>query len=312
MDCRVYPHQVRLTKTPITLPEAYWVFPPSLPRLSSFVYLRPIACFIWAQGILRGRVASCDRASTEPEHSQPSLMAPPTPNLSTMANSVPIISPTPPTPDSASPQTAGLGLDGLGDMLSPDQDAFDPSSLSPYKENFRYGSSPLTPRSPTSPLYQPMSTEGAAVGSSSQDEMSPFNFHPVSLAKSPVVKSVSDLVIGGMVSRHFTDVAIERWAKTRPQVQAQQRLAPDLSRASAAGSDISPQLSTSPNGPRVLAQHEQRAKYSILVEHLPRSGSGAHALERFWLACTHLAFTSDTFRLLRGHAVCGGRRAGQL
>ena len=119
---------------------------------------------------------------------------------------VPPVSPTPPTPDS--PQRTGLGLS---------EDSFDLSSLSPYKENFRYGSSSLSngltsPASPMSPLYQPMSGEGGGIGLSIQDETGPFNFQPMSLSKSPIVKSVSIAVLQSM---EITYNAKECWSKKR-------------------------------------------------------------------------------------------------
>lgn len=95
---------------------------------------------------------------------------------------------------------SGLGLDGIGDLLSPTNDGYDPRALSPMSENFsanRYGSSPpkslsgqpLSPASPNS-LYSSISadTNGSSGG---QDGKNPFNFQPMSLAKSPVMKSVS-------------------------------------------------------------------------------------------------------------------------
>ncbi|MCJ1250834.1 Endoplasmic reticulum zinc transporter [Trapelia coarctata] len=103
--------------------------------------------------------------------------------------------PTPPPDDGPSALT-GLGLDGIGDLLSPTNDGYDPRSLSPMSENFsatRYGTSPpkafagpLSPASPNS-MYGSFSAESN--GSGSQNGKNPFNFQPMSLAKSPVMKS---------------------------------------------------------------------------------------------------------------------------
>lgn len=107
--------------------------------------------------------------------------------------------PTPP-PDDGPSEMRGLGLDGIGDLLSPTNDGYDPHALSPMSENFaagRYGSSPpkslsgrpLGPASPNS-LYSSISADSNGT-SGSQDGKNPFNFQPMSLAKSPVMKSVS-------------------------------------------------------------------------------------------------------------------------
>lgn len=107
--------------------------------------------------------------------------------------------PTPPL-DDVEALPAGLGLDGMADMLSPTRGAFDHTALSPMSENFaasRYNGSPLLslnqPLSPTDSLYSPMSTgpNGSQTGTSLQDGKGPFNFQPMSLAKSPITKSVS-------------------------------------------------------------------------------------------------------------------------
>ena len=134
-------------------------------------------------------------------------------------------SPTPPTPDTANPNT-GLGLDNVGFMLSPADDTFDSASLSPYGENFRYGSSslnaiskqplnsstnqplspnlpmtPNTPFSPMSPMYQSMS-----VDSGSQDGKGPFNFQPTQMSKSPVIKSVGYWLLRLLEHKNLTIV----------------------------------------------------------------------------------------------------------
>ncbi|MCJ1290764.1 Endoplasmic reticulum zinc transporter [Xylographa carneopallida] len=113
---------------------------------------------------------------------------------------VPPRTPTPP-PDNDQVEMAGLGLDGIGDLLSPTKALYDPSSLSPMDENFavsRFSSSPSLalssqPLSPTSPnsLYSSISTEsnGGKSELSMQNGKGPFNFQPMSLAKSPITKS---------------------------------------------------------------------------------------------------------------------------
>ena len=111
--------------------------------------------------------------------------------------------PTPP-PEDDQPQGAGLGLDGMEDLLSPSKMLFDPNRLSPTKETFGFSqgnsstlsiSQPLSPLSPASAksIYSSMSSEsnGSRTGTSLQDGKGPFNFQPMSLAKSPVSKSVS-------------------------------------------------------------------------------------------------------------------------
>ena len=128
-----------------------------------------------------------------------------------MADSLPVPAPprtpTPPS-DEEYPEMSGLGLDGMGDLVSPMKPTFDPKALSPMNENFplsRYGSStsiigslasPLSPMS-TNPLYSPMSLDSAGSLSSNnqEDGKSPFNFKPMSLAKSPVSKSVGNINI---------------------------------------------------------------------------------------------------------------------
>lgn len=111
--------------------------------------------------------------------------------------------PTPPPDDSPPTDFSGLGLDGMGDLLSPTKALYDPSALSPMTENFavnRYYSSPSLalsggpPLSPTSPnsLYSSVSgdSNGSRDGELGHGGKGPFNFQPISLAKSPITKSV--------------------------------------------------------------------------------------------------------------------------
>ena len=127
-----------------------------------------------------------------------------------MANNMPIPAPprTPtPPPEDTQPGMAGLGLDGMGDLLSPTKMSFDPNTLSPMRENFALGryatgtsgtassSQPLSPTS-TNSIYSSMSTEsnGSYAGTPVLDGKGPFNFQPMSLAKSPISKSVGTLL----------------------------------------------------------------------------------------------------------------------
>ena len=111
--------------------------------------------------------------------------------------------PTPP-PKNGPADMAGLGLDGIGDLLSPTRELYDPRALSPMSENFtvrKYSTSPAItlsssssqPLSPTSPnaIYGSISdTSGSNTSTSLQDSKGPFNFQPMSLSKSPITKSV--------------------------------------------------------------------------------------------------------------------------
>ena len=110
--------------------------------------------------------------------------------------------PTPP-PDDELSEMAGLGLNGIGDLLSPTHDGYDLRALSPMNENFtvnRYNNSisspafssqPLSPSSPNSQYNSILGDgNGSNTGNSSQHSKGPFNFQPMSLAKSPITKSV--------------------------------------------------------------------------------------------------------------------------
>jgi hypothetical protein len=96
---------------------------------------------------------------------------------------------------------AGLGLDGVS-QESPAQITFDPNSLSPMSENFRFNSmtsgmaspantNPLSPAS-TNSIYSSMSLDSAGNPrtGSSEDSSGPFNFQTTALSKSPIAKSV--------------------------------------------------------------------------------------------------------------------------
>lgn len=68
--------------------------------------------------------------------------------------------------------------------------------LSPTSDTFRLGASdrasPTGPLSPVSSVYSPMSDSGTMSGRASADLTSgPFNFQPVQMSKSPVIKAVS-------------------------------------------------------------------------------------------------------------------------
>ena len=120
-----------------------------------------------------------------------------------MSNGFPIPDPprTPTPPPEDESQTAGLGLEGV--MTSPRKVSFDPNALSPMVENFpigRFGSmasattSPGNPLSPasTNSIYSPMSVDSAGnpKSMSGEDVKEPFNFQTMTLAKSPVARSV--------------------------------------------------------------------------------------------------------------------------
>ena len=147
--------------------------------------------------------------------------------------------PTPP-PEEAPSQTAGLGLDGMADLLSPSHIAFDPHALSPMRENFQVHSfnTPFSPSlstiplSPSSPNTAYSSTNGSSkssnTGSLLQDDQGPFNFQPMPLAKSPVTKSVGRAT--DIEDLTIADYSTERGATTWTQIQTQQRLAPDIPR----------------------------------------------------------------------------------
>jgi hypothetical protein len=140
--------------------------------------------------------------------------------------------PTPP-PDDPQHEPTGLGLDGLGDLLSPTtMDQFDPTSLSPMRENFSSSgrrmsnstgtpmSQPLSSVSPNS-IYGSLEGSQSGTGNSIQDGKGPFNFQPqpMSLSKTPVMKSVcrhSEKEACKTLTEHT-----ERWATARPQVQTQ-------------------------------------------------------------------------------------------
>lgn len=86
---------------------------------------------------------------------------------------------------SEDPQRDGLGLDGIGDLLSPAIVTFDSNTLSPFRErSLAYQSSPSSPAFPLSPTSL-----------NAQDGSSPFNFQPMSLAKSAVTKSVRAIAL---------------------------------------------------------------------------------------------------------------------
>lgn len=121
-----------------------------------------------------------------------------------MASELPIIAPTrsaTPPPEGYDNPVLGLGLDGY--LNSPVKSVFDPHSLSPMDENFpvgRYGSAqaysaqPLNPLSPsdTNSLHSMRSASSiSSPNTISEDGKGAFNFQSVSLAKSPVTKSVS-------------------------------------------------------------------------------------------------------------------------
>ena len=123
-----------------------------------------------------------------------------------MASELPIIAPTrsaTPPPEGPGDLTDGTGLNGF--LNSPTISIFDPSSLSPMDENFpvgRYGSAhaysaqPLNPLSPsdTNSLYSSRSIDSAGSNMSLDDGKQVFNFQSTPLAKSPITKSVSDIV----------------------------------------------------------------------------------------------------------------------
>lgn len=160
-----------------------------------------------------------------------------------MASELPVIAPTrsaTPPPTSQDDLING-GLDGF--LHSPAKSAFDPKSLSPMDENFpvgRYGSAqaysaqPLNPLTPsdTNSLYSMKSLNGAGSGNSIPlDDGKPiFDFQPISLAKSPVTKSVR-LWVARLLGDSADGCLLERWSKTRTQVQTQQCLSPNLPRA---------------------------------------------------------------------------------
>lgn len=133
-----------------------------------------------------------------------------------MAAELPIIAPTrsaTPPPEGYNDPVNGLGLDGY--LNSPVKSAFDPHSLSPMDENFpigRYGSAhaysaqPLNPLSPsnTNSLHYMRSTSSIISPNTmiTDDNKGAFNFQSVSLAKSPVTKSVSSYA--SPIGRYFS------------------------------------------------------------------------------------------------------------
>ena len=163
--------------------------------------------------------------------------------------------PTPPSEDEHY-EAAGLGLDGVGDLLSLTQDLYDPRALSPMTENFavtHYNSGaslsisnqPLNPTSPNS-LYSSFSAEsnGSHSGISIQNGKGPFNFQPMSLAKSPITKSVNTFSCREVDLLLNVNDCTECWSTTRSQIQAQLRLSPNLCRASTTASNRASKLPT--------------------------------------------------------------------
>ena len=139
------------------------------------------------------------------------------------------LEPTPPTPDSASSSHWNdvPGSSKTLNGMSPSEDVFDDTFLSPYKENFGFGrrppspgnnsttssgagagnplsptytQQPLSPNSPMlpfSPVYQSMSGEPLAMeGKQAQGQaQAPFNFQPMTMSKSPIRKSVCPIFL---------------------------------------------------------------------------------------------------------------------
>lgn len=188
-----------------------------------------------------------------------------------MAISTPIPAPprtpTPPPDDGPSAMT-GLGLDGIGDLLSPTNDGYDPCSLAPMSENFsasRYGTSPpkassgpLSPASPNS-LYGSFSSDGNGANGG-PDGKNPFNFQPMSLAKSPVMKSVRTSLLLSPLLQHKQDIILTRPSKHRASANAaatNTNTAPSPTKYSSslppAPPSPSPTPSTSPPSPNVAA-----------------------------------------------------------
>ncbi|MCJ1307809.1 Endoplasmic reticulum zinc transporter [Agyrium rufum] len=110
--------------------------------------------------------------------------------------------PTPP-PNESSAEMNAVNVDGPADMLSPTSSTFENKALSPLRENFAFtsrrgsgasaGFSPMQPLSAASvnSLYSSTSTDTSLplTSKSLQDGKSPFNFTPMTIAKSPVSKS---------------------------------------------------------------------------------------------------------------------------
>ena len=124
--------------------------------------------------------------------------------MQAMADNISIPAPprTPTPPEDSYPEISGLGLDGMQELGSPMKALFDPNALSPMSENFpfsRYSSSthlgpavyPLNSTSNNS-LYSPVciNSAGGQTGGSQENGKAPFNFKSMSLAKSPITKSV--------------------------------------------------------------------------------------------------------------------------
>jgi hypothetical protein len=120
---------------------------------------------------------------------------------STLPIPLPPRTPTPPSPGLQEPDMAGLGLEGVS-QDSPAKVTFDPNSLSPMSESFRFNymnsamvspadTNPLSPAS-TNSHYSGMSVDSAGnPRTGSSDEGSgPFNFQTTTLSKSPIAKSV--------------------------------------------------------------------------------------------------------------------------